>query len=256
MPVQVDRDHVSALARGLRILACFTPDDIVLGNGDISRRTDLPKATVARLTYTLCNLGYLIRLSQAGKYKLGPGILSLGYPLLASMYVRQVARPHMIRLANWSGGAVSLGLPDRHSIVYVDTYRPHLHQGLPDIGTSRRIMRCAMGRAFIGSLPKTTRTELLNRLRLYDPGEFKQYGNRIARAVTEFAQHGFCTAYGDLFPGVDAVAAPSPQTSRDDIYLFNCSLPATRTRALDLETDIGPALVRMVRTINAEIGPS
>lgn len=99
MPVQVDRDHVSALARGLRILACFTPDDIVLGNGDISRRTDLPKATVARLTYTLCNLGYLIQLSQAGKYKLGPGILSLGYPLLASMYVRQVARPHMIRLA-------------------------------------------------------------------------------------------------------------------------------------------------------------
>ncbi len=85
MPVQVDRDHVSALARGLRILACFTPDDIVLGNGDISRRTDLPKATVARLTYTLCNLGYLIQLSKPANTSSVPAYFHWAIRCLPSM---------------------------------------------------------------------------------------------------------------------------------------------------------------------------
>jgi DNA-binding IclR family transcriptional regulator len=255
MPQAVDRDHVSALARGLEILACFTPSETVLGNKEISKRTGLPKATVARLTYTLCNLGYLVQLSRVGKYRLGSAVLTLGYPLLASMRVRQVARPHMMRLANWSGGAVSLGLPDRHSIVYVDTYRPRVHQGLPDIGTTRSILRCAMGRAFIASLPASARTELLNRLRLFDLAEYNRYSGKITDATMELKQRGFCTAYGDIFAGVNAVAVPFAQISRNETLLFNCSVPETTERLPNLEAEVGPALVRMVKKIENEVGP-
>jgi DNA-binding IclR family transcriptional regulator len=254
MPQAVDRDHVTALARGLEILACFTPSEIVLGNRDISARTGLPKATVARLTYTLCNLGYLVQLTRVGKYRLGPAVLKLGYPLLASMRVRQVARPHMIRFANWSGGAVSLGLPDRSSIIYIDTYRPHIHQGLPDIGISRSILRCAMGRAFIASLSASARAELLNKLRLLSLAEYKRYSGKLTRATMELKQNGFCTAYGDIVAGVNAVAVPFAQLSRNEVLLFNCSVPETTDRLLNLEAEIGPALVRMVRKIESEIG--
>jgi DNA-binding IclR family transcriptional regulator len=254
MSQAVDRDHVSALARGLEILACFTPSETILGNKEISQRTRLPKATVARLTYTLCNLGYLVQLSRVGKYRLGSAVLTLGYPLLASMRARQVARPHMMRLADWSGGAVSLGLPHRHSIVYVDTYRPHIHQGLPDIGTTRSILRCAMGRAFIASLSASARSELLNKLRLFDLAEYKRFSGKITRATAELRQRGFCTAYGDVFAGVNAVAVPFAQLSRNEVLLFNCSVPETAEQSFDLETEIGPALVRMVKKIENEVG--
>lgn len=44
---------VTALARGLELMRCFTPRDNVLGNQDLARMTGLPKPTVTRLTNTL-----------------------------------------------------------------------------------------------------------------------------------------------------------------------------------------------------------
>jgi DNA-binding MarR family transcriptional regulator len=52
---------VTALARGLELLRCFSPRENVLGNQDLARKTGLPKPTVTRLTNTLMRLGCLKR---------------------------------------------------------------------------------------------------------------------------------------------------------------------------------------------------
>jgi DNA-binding IclR family transcriptional regulator len=80
-----DRQFSMNLARGMEVLRAFTAVDPVLGNREISDRTGLPKPTVSRLTYTLTLLGYLSRVEGLQKYRLGSGVLSLGYPLLANM---------------------------------------------------------------------------------------------------------------------------------------------------------------------------
>ncbi|HEX7055108.1 MAG TPA: helix-turn-helix domain-containing protein, partial [Burkholderiales bacterium] len=95
-----DRQFATTLARGLEVLRCFTPLEPLLGNKEISVRTGLPKPTVSRLTYTLTKLGYLRHNMRLGKYQLGSAVLSIGYPLLASMNVRQAARPLMKELAD------------------------------------------------------------------------------------------------------------------------------------------------------------
>jgi len=41
------------------VLRAFQPNDGLLGNQEIAARTNLPKPTVSRLTYTLTKLGYL-----------------------------------------------------------------------------------------------------------------------------------------------------------------------------------------------------
>ena len=102
-----DRQFATTLARGLEVLRCFTPLEPLLGNKEISVRTGLPKPTVSRLTYTLTKLGYLRHNMRLGKYQLGSAVLSIGYPLLASMNVRQVARPLMKELAR-AGARVAL----------------------------------------------------------------------------------------------------------------------------------------------------
>src|SRR4029078_9885308 len=104
-----DRQFATTLARGLEVLRCFTPLEQMLGNKEISVRTGLPKPTVSRLTYTLTKLGYLRHNMRLGKYQLGSAVLSIGYPLLASLYIPQVARPLMKELADHCNGSVSSG---------------------------------------------------------------------------------------------------------------------------------------------------
>ena len=41
-----DRQFVTALARGLELLRCFTPSESVLGNQELARKTGLPKPTI------------------------------------------------------------------------------------------------------------------------------------------------------------------------------------------------------------------
>jgi hypothetical protein len=45
-----DRHFVTALARGLSVLSCFSSGEKMLGNLDIAKRCKLPKSTVSRLT--------------------------------------------------------------------------------------------------------------------------------------------------------------------------------------------------------------
>ena len=54
--VKADRHFVTALARGLELLACFRHGDRMLGNQEFARRCGLAKSTVSRLTHTLTEL--------------------------------------------------------------------------------------------------------------------------------------------------------------------------------------------------------
>src|SRR5882757_10030119 len=69
--VKTDRHFVTALARGLEVLACFRHGDRVLGNQELSKRCGLAKSTVSRLTHTLTNLGYLVYVEESAKYSHG-----------------------------------------------------------------------------------------------------------------------------------------------------------------------------------------
>ncbi len=83
-----DRSFVVALSRGLDVLRAFHPNDGLLGNQEIAARTNLPKPTVSRLTYTLTKLGYLTPVPRFEKYQLAPSAMALGYAALANLGVR------------------------------------------------------------------------------------------------------------------------------------------------------------------------
>lgn len=88
-----DRELTTTLARGIDILTCFRADRPVLANKDFAQQTGLSRSAVARLTHTLVELGFLQREGEPARYRLGASVLALSYPLLASMQIRQLARP-------------------------------------------------------------------------------------------------------------------------------------------------------------------
>ena len=252
-----DRQFAATLARGLEVLHCFTPRDTQLGNAELAARTGMAKATVSRFTYTLVRLGYLRINRVSGKYQLGPAVLSLGYPLLASLSIRQIARPLMKEMADSVRGSVSLGMRDRLSVVYVESSRgeaPRVQP--PDVGLSYPVARTAMGRALLAAYSHEDREALINEIKVKTPDDWKSFQPRIAESIRDYREHGYCVSYGDLRREVHAVAVPMRPMADGTILVFNCGISAFLLRGDQLTDDIGPRLVSMVRSIEAMLGMS
>ena len=250
-----DRQFATTLARGLEVLRCFTPLEPMLGNKEISVRTGLPKPTVSRLTYTLTKLGYLRHNIRLGKYQLGSAVLSIGYPLLASMSVRQIARPHMKELADYCNGSVSMGIRDRLNMVYVESCRSgNGLTSLPDIGTAVPIAQAAIGRAYLAACTPPERESLLNQMKVKQPELLRKYRAQLDRGLDDVRSRGFCTSVGELRREVHAVGVPMRRSIDGEIVSFNCGVPAFMLKKGQLEEDIGPRLVTTVRNIEAALG--
>jgi DNA-binding IclR family transcriptional regulator len=248
--LSVDRQFATNLARGLDVLRAFSPDRPVLGNQDIVERTGLPKATVSRLTYTLCLLGFLSRVASNQKYRLGAGVLALAYPMLAGLAIRQVARPYLEALARETGCTVNLGVRERLSVVYVDSCRldpANFYQ--PDIGSTRPLLISAIGRALLLACEREERTAVLNRLRVEDAERFAAEKPMWAAEQKHFAEHGYCLSRGEWRREIHAIAAPIRQSLQQDAFALNCTVSAMRDAGDLLVREVAPKLKEAVRQI-------
>ncbi len=253
--LSTDRNFSTNLARGLDILRTFTADEPVLSNRELSERTGLPKPTVSRLTYTLTLLGYLSRVEGLQKFRLAAGVLSLGHPLLASMRVRQIARPHMERIARETGCTVNLGMRDGLKVVYIDSCRAdagNVYQ--PDIGATRSLLTSSIGRALLLARPVDERTSVLNRLKVMDPESFSRESVYWEKELKRFPQTGYCLSEGDWKKEIHAVAVPVRQPPREDSVAMNCTMSSFRLKNGALAKAVAPRLLEAVRQIEAACG--
>lgn len=253
--LSTDRQFSMNLARGMQVLRAFSVREPLLGNRELSDRTGLAKPTISRLTYTLTLLGYLSVDAGLKKYRLGSGVLSLSHPLLASMRVRQAARPLMEQLAQKTGCSVNLGLRDRADVVYIDTVRTDsANPYLPDIGSTRPLISSAIGRALILACPATERTAILNYLRLQDRQNFDDCRNAWDADVNLFAQQGYCHARGEWQKDVHAIAMPVRLPQQDIPVAMNCTLASNRNPNEKLTHDVLPLLQNAVRQLQLLYG--
>ena len=249
-----DRSFVVALSRGLDVLRAFQPNDGLLGNQEIAARTNLPKPTVSRLTYTLTKLGYLTPVPRFEKYQLAPSAMALGYAALANLGVRHLSEPFREQLMRETGGAVAIGGRDRHSMIYFGQSRAGVVNVQLDVGSRIPIATTAMGRAYLWALPDDERTALLRELREHYGSRWPKMRDGIERAGETVAKYGFAISAGEWQDDVHAVGVALKLNDGTGPYAFNCGAPAFRFTEDRLRNDIGPRLVAMVRNIEAALG--
>lgn len=250
-----DRLFVNAIARGLEILRCFRPGETYLANAELASRTGIPKPTVSRFTHTLTKLGYLLLSESDGKYRLASGVLALGYSMLANMDVREIARPAMRELAEYSKGAVSIGIRDRLSMVYVESCRSSSRVALQlAVGSRIPLATTAIGRAVLAGLPQEERDYLLDHIRLADEENWPRIKLGIEQAQLDIAERGFCLSVGELHSEIHAVGVPLIGVEQEKALAFNCGGPAFLLPREKLESDIGPRLVQLVRKVATDMG--
>jgi DNA-binding IclR family transcriptional regulator len=250
-----DRNFVVALSRGLEVLRAFRPNDGLLGNQEIAARTNLPKPTVSRLTYTLTKLGYLTPVPRFEKYQLAPAVMALGYAALANLGVGRLSEPFRDELMRQTGGACAVGGRDRQSMIYFGQSRSELTVGVQlDVGSRIPIATTAMGRAYIWALPDDERTTLLRELREHYGSRWAKMRDGIERSGETVARYGFAVSAGEWQDDVHAVGVALKLNDGTGPYAFNCGAPAFRFTEERLLNDIGPRLVAMVRNIETALG--
>jgi DNA-binding IclR family transcriptional regulator len=248
--VKEDRHFVTALARGLDLLSCFRSGDKLLGNQELAERSRLPKSTVSRLTYTLTKLGYLQYDEAAGKYRLGSATLALGSAMLSRLDIRQLARPLMQELADFSQTMVSLGMRDRLSMIYVENCRSQAALTLRlDVGARIPIASTAMGRAYLAEVSSSERNDILERVRDLDELAWPALRDRIARSVEEYQTLGCCTSFGDWQPDVNAIAVAFRPADNAPPMSINCGGPAFNLKQEFLLEEVRPRLIALVNTL-------
>jgi DNA-binding IclR family transcriptional regulator len=234
-----DRQFSTNLARGLDVLRAFTAAEPVLTNRALSDRTGLPKATVSRLTYTLTLYGYLVQ-EESGAYRLGTGFLALSHPILASLPIRQLARPFLDTLAAQTGFTVNLAIPERVKAIYIDTVRADLFNPyLPDIGRVSPLLQSAIGRALILGHSPAEKERLLNRIKVSEPESFETGISLLEDDETLFAENGYCRARGPWLADIDAIAVLLPLPSRMSPVAINCSVATSAPHAARLPDAVG-----------------
>jgi DNA-binding IclR family transcriptional regulator len=246
----------SALARGVRVLQCFSTAEPDLSGKDLIERTGLPKPTLFRILATLRELGLLRYSERRGKFMLAPGILALAAPVLSSMTIRQLARPLMQEMADFANGQVSLAVGDAGQFLYVELVQGRSSTVFrPEIGTSASLTRTASGRAYLTLLPSTEKEHLLARICREDSVKRQAIEEALEQTRHELSTSGFCMNTGELHRDTVGVAVPAPVPIDGELFVFGCSIPAYRLNATpDLLGELGMRLVALVHNVEIALG--
>ncbi|WP_203076488.1 IclR family transcriptional regulator [Falsiroseomonas ponticola] len=211
-----DRQFVTALARGVQVLRCFTAARPELGTTEIAAMTGLAQSTVWRLCHTLTGMGVLVPGRDPGRLRPGYGLLSLGYAALAKGGIAEAAQPGMQRIADRFGVQLSLATrQDDTMLIVARAEAPTILRLSFTVGATLPIASTALGWAWLAGVDAAERLAVLARLEAGTRAE-------IEDALEHFARHGFVLNLRRAHPDVNSIGVPiiCPDGSR--VMALNC----------------------------------
>jgi IclR family pca regulon transcriptional regulator len=144
-------DFIEALARGLEVIAAFSPGQPVMTLTEVASATGLARPTARRILLTLTELGY-VRAEGAG-YALTPRVLDLGVAYVRSQGLWDIARPHMAALSAATNESCSIAQLDGSDIVYVARVAvPKIVALAVQIGTRFPALQTSLGKVLLAAL--------------------------------------------------------------------------------------------------------
>lgn len=110
---------VQSVERAFALLERLSARPQGVGLVELSELTGLHKSTTHRLLACLGAMGYVVKDSQSGRYRLTYKLLELSNAMLEDMDVLSVAKPHLDQLSQRTGETVHLMVPEGTQGVYI-----------------------------------------------------------------------------------------------------------------------------------------
>jgi len=235
---------VPALLRGLQLLKQFNAQNKVLTGAELSRRLQLPRASVFRMLQTLEHEGFVERVGDSAGYKLSLGVLRLGFEYLASLELTEHGRSVVQRLRDESGFAAHLVVRDGREVVFVHK-APGVNASFHSIHVGARLPAHAtvLGRMLLGDLS----LEALKTL--YPEAELESFTAKTPKNIQELKRmidqeraQGFGLSQGGFESGISTLAAPVMDHEHQTVAALSITIPSPKLP--DLETKKLIALVQ------------
>ena len=243
-----DRQYVTALARGLQILRCFSHEKPELTPQEIVRMTGLPQPTVWRLCHTLAKEGFIVCAGDNNRMALGLPALALGYAALVRQSLPKIALPYMQALTDSHRLGMSLAVRDGLDMLYIQrTHGDFVYMNDP-VGARRPFGLAPTGWACFAGFDAPERSEVLEALELQDPTSLSDIRNHLEKAAEQCAQYGFVTSIGIIHEHLNVIAVPIRSPRSGTLYGLSASGLATDWPEEKLMT-IGPQLVSMAQQL-------
>jgi len=243
-----DRNYITALARGLKVLGIFRASDQGLSHSEICKRTGLSKATISRLVHTLRATGFVIQDKRSGLFQLGPASVALGLVANAQTSFMDLIEDEMQELADRTGTLALIGVRNGDRMMLVRTWRP---KGAASIwlepGHRVPILGSSTGQAYVAAISDTAFEDL-------NPDE----------TLASFREDGYAqlVANGFTFPKsemrfaetINAVAVPYIAREYGEPIAFSCGALPEMLSDERIRDEVGPSLRDLVRGLETKTG--
>jgi len=248
-----DRQFVTALARGLEILSCFSAEQPERSGSDIARITGLPQPTVWRLCHTMIEMGVLVA-TPGDRMRPGLAALRLGSSALAGLDTVDLARPAMQSLADDYRAACGLAVRQGLQMVMIE----RCHGNNPLLTNLRRGSAVPMassghGWAYLAALAAPARQTLIAEIRAADPAGWTPVRAAFRAALAAYPADGYIVNSGIFHPDYHTAAVPVHDRERNIRFTLNCGAPLSTLTPRQLRDDVAPRLKRLAEELEAAI---
>lgn len=233
---------VQSIRRAFDVLTTLA--DGPLGVTDVAERSGLPKSTAARLLATLAREGAVEQVPDGTSWRLGPRLVTLAAGFSFARSLAAIARPTLVDLAEASGEAAGLGIPDGdliHYIDQVDTPNPVLVRDWT--GARAPLHAVSSGQVLLAFRSPAVIERYLERpmerfteSTLTDP-------EAVRERLREVRRHGFAWAIAEFDPDIASVAAPIADASGEVIAAVHLHGPSYRFPPADRASDLARLVV-------------
>jgi IclR family transcriptional regulator, pca regulon regulatory protein len=143
-----DRDHVLALANGLRVIEAFSSTRQLMTLADVARQTGLTRAATRRYLLTLTDAGYAA--FDGKRFQLTSRVLRLGHAYISSVPLPQIAQPIVEELGHKTDESVALSLLEGSESLTIASSSPRRIVGIfTRVGTHLPAISTATGRVML-----------------------------------------------------------------------------------------------------------
>jgi IclR family acetate operon transcriptional repressor len=220
-----------------------------LGTNEIARRTGVNASTVSRLLSTLAEDGLVHRADGGGPVRLGPRLVELGNAALAGLGIRELARPHLVELAEATGETATLSLPAEEATFTVDYVQSSSSvRSVAEVGRPSVLHATATGKVLLAHREGVP----AGRLAAYTPRTITD-PELLAREVARTRERGWAQAVGEREEDLNAVAAPVLDVHGELTAILGLQGPSARFGQRAMRTAVA-ALVAHAEQLSTRAG--
>ena len=247
---------VPALDRSLDIIEMLSDSPQGMTLSEISKRLEVPKNAVFRITQTLQGRGYLLRDRETMAFQLSGQWLKLATPRTPRISLPEAARPAMVALRDLTEETVQLGILSDYAGTIIDQVEgTQPLRIVVDLGLRFKLYSNAPGKLLLAHMSDKEREKTLSKIKLVaHTSRTITSKAALLKECERIVSQGYSVDYAEANEGIHCIAAPIRNPQGEVLGAMWVSGPAKRlpkARFAELGRQVIEAAEQASRAIEA-----